>query len=112
MASSVRAFKAVSPSYTDAVLRIVSYNILADKYAMSAFYDYCPTEYRQWHHRLPRLCKEILGFQGDIVCLQEVETGSLQEGHWAELRQEGFEVSNRSAVTNAHPLITRARSLP
>lgn len=94
MTSSHRAFKAVSHSSTGAVLRIVSYNILANKYAMSGFHDYCPKEYRDWHYRLPRLCREISDLRGDIVCLQEVEEVVFRQDIGSLLRQEGFEVSS------------------
>ena len=94
MASSHRAFKAVSQSSTGAVLRIASYNMLANKYAMSGFHDYCPEEYRGWHYRLPRLCREISDFRGDIVCLQEVEEEVFRQDIGSMLQQEGFEVSS------------------
>ena len=101
MAASQRAFRRVSDSSTGAVLRVVSYNILANKYAMSEFHDYCPMELRSWQQRLPRLCDEILDFRGDIVCLQEVEREVFTHDIGCRLRQEGFEVSSRSVVAKA-----------
>ena len=102
MATSQRAFKTVSSSSAGAGLRIASYNILADKHAMSGFHDYCPMDYREWQYRLPRLCREVLGLQGDIVCLQEVEEEVFRNDIGSKLRQEGFEVSNCSALTIPH----------
>ena len=92
MASSHRAFKAVSHASTGAVLRIVSYNILANKYVMTGYHDYCPEQYRGWQYRLPRLCREISDLRGDIVCLQEVEEEVFRQDIGSMLRQQGFEV--------------------
>ena len=102
MAACQRAFRRVSDSSTGAVLRVVSYNILANKYAMSGFHDYCSMELRSWDQRLPRLCDEILDFRGDIVCLQEVEEEVFTHDIGCRLRQEGFEVSSRSVVAKTH----------
>lgn len=94
MASNQRAFRAVSHSSSGSLLRIVSYNLLADKYAMSGYHDYCPAEFRIWSYRLPRLCQRILDLQGDIVCLQEVEEGVFEQDIGQRLQQEGFTVSS------------------
>ena len=53
-------------------LTIISYNILADKYAVSGWHSYCPPEHLQWSSRLPRLIQELRNYSADIICLQEV----------------------------------------
>lgn len=102
MAYSQRVFGLGSHSSTGTLLRVVSYNILANKYVMSGFHDYCPMELRSWQQRLPRLCNEILDFRGDIVCLQEVEEEVFTHDIGRRLRQEGFEMSSRRAIANVH----------
>lgn len=57
---------------TDPPLTIISYNILADKYAVSGWHSYCPLEHLQWSSRLPRLIQELETYSADIICLQEV----------------------------------------
>ncbi len=89
------AIRAALPPSPGVVLRIVSYNLLANKYAITQNHDYCPLEFRRWSYRLPRLCEEILGFQGDIVCLQEVEEGVFVEDIGRQMQKEGFKVSTR-----------------
>ncbi|KAK6165879.1 hypothetical protein SNE40_022702 [Patella caerulea] len=59
-------------------LRVVSYNILADVYADSDFsrtelFPYCPPYALNYDYRKQLLLKEITGYNGDIVCLQECD---------------------------------------
>ena len=51
---------------------VLSYNILADVYATSESYSYCPSWALSWAYRRQNLLREIVGYHADIVCLQEV----------------------------------------
>ena len=56
--------------------RVVSYNILADTYATGEFaekylYPYCPKYALDIQYRRQLLLKEIMGYNADIICLQE-----------------------------------------
>lgn len=51
---------------------VLSYNILADAYASSEIYSYCPTWALSWTYRRQNLLREIVKYHADIVCLQEV----------------------------------------
>ncbi|XP_028050379.1 2',5'-phosphodiesterase 12 isoform X2 [Monomorium pharaonis] len=58
--------------------RIICYNILADTYADSDFskdvlFPYCPQYALNIDYRKQLILKEIIGFNGDIICLQEVD---------------------------------------
>lgn len=58
--------------------RVVTYNILADTYADSDYsrtelFGYCPNYALHIDYRKQLLIKEILGYNADIVCLQEVD---------------------------------------
>ena len=59
-------------------LRIVTYNILADVFcgtdvASEKLYPYCPKYALKLGYRMNLLIKEIVGFNADILCLQECE---------------------------------------
>lgn len=61
-------------------VRVVSYNILADVYAQTdlsktVLYPYCAPYALQLDYRQSLVRKELLGYHGDIICLQEVDTG-------------------------------------
>ena len=59
-------------------IRVVSYNILADLYADSDYtravrFPYCPPYALKLEYRRQLFLKEIVGYNADIVCLQEVD---------------------------------------
>lgn len=59
--------------------RMISYNVLADLYADSdhtrtVLYPYCPPYALDIDYRKQLLLKEITGYNGDIYCLQEVDS--------------------------------------
>ncbi|KAK9510709.1 hypothetical protein O3M35_005444 [Rhynocoris fuscipes] len=58
--------------------RVVSYNILADLYAetevaKTELFPYCPPYALSVDYRKQLYLQEILGYNGDIICLQEVD---------------------------------------
>jgi 2',5'-phosphodiesterase len=58
--------------------RIISYNLLADLYADSDYtrtvlFPYCPPYALNIDYRKQLFIKEILGYRGDLICLQEVD---------------------------------------
>ncbi|XP_056632626.1 2',5'-phosphodiesterase 12 isoform X1 [Diorhabda sublineata] len=59
-------------------LRIVTYNILADLYCDSDYtrtelHPYCPPYALEIDYRKQLFIKEIIGYNSDIICLQEVD---------------------------------------
>ncbi|XP_069691665.1 2',5'-phosphodiesterase 12 isoform X2 [Periplaneta americana] len=63
--------------------RVVSYNILADLYADSdvarkELYPYCPAYALSIDYRKQLIMKELLGYNADIICLQEVDSKVFQ----------------------------------
>lgn len=58
--------------------RVVSYNILANLYASSSagkeeLFTYCPQYAMKESYRKLLLLKELLGYNADLICLQEVD---------------------------------------
>uniref|UniRef100_A0A182YFG9 2',5'-phosphodiesterase 12 n=2 Tax=Anopheles stephensi TaxID=30069 RepID=A0A182YFG9_ANOST len=63
----------------DGQFRVVSYNLLAELYSDSDYsrtvlFAYTPPYALEMDYRKQLFIKEILGYRGDIVCLQEVDT--------------------------------------
>ncbi|XP_055844280.1 2',5'-phosphodiesterase 12 [Episyrphus balteatus] len=83
--------------------RVVSYNILADLYADSEhtrtfLFPYCPPYALSLDYRRQLFIKEIIGYNGDIMCLQEVDTKVfdldlkpilLEKGYQGLMQQKG-----------------------
>lgn len=77
-------------------LRVISYNILADLYADSDFarshlFSTCPSYAIEMDYRKQLLVKEIIGYNGDIICLQEVDEKVFHRDLLPALNDEGLD---------------------
>ncbi|XP_072977504.1 carbon catabolite repressor protein 4 homolog 1-like isoform X1 [Typha angustifolia] len=70
---------------------VLSYNILADAYATSDIYSYCPSWALSWPYRRQNLLREIIGYHADIICLQEVQSDHFDEFFAPELDKHGYQ---------------------
>jgi len=70
-------------------LRIVSYNVLAQKKAKTTQFPYCRKSDLNWAERSAKLLKEVLEDNPDVVCLQEVDRFS--EFWRPKMGQAGFD---------------------
>lgn len=60
-------------------IRVVSYNILADMYsdsktAREELFKHCPAQFLTMDYRKHLLLKELIGYNADLICLQEVDS--------------------------------------
>jgi len=69
---------------------VLSYNVLADLYARSDIYSYCPPWALSWAYRRQNLLREVVGYQADILCLQEVQSDHFEEFFAPELEKHGY----------------------
>eukprot|EP00878_Enallax_costatus_P038967 GHUV01044471.1.p1 GENE.GHUV01044471.1~~GHUV01044471.1.p1 ORF type:complete len:279 (+),score=66.96 GHUV01044471.1:521-1357(+) len=69
-------------------VRVLTYNILADKY--KRFHPYCPPEYLDWSYRYPRILQELQSYSPDILCLQEVEQTVYDSHLQPWMQQQGY----------------------
>ncbi|CAI5476195.1 unnamed protein product [Closterium sp. Yama58-4] len=69
---------------------VLSYNVLADLYATSEMYSYCPPWALSWAYRKQNLLRELLGYRADIMCLQEVQSDHFEEFFGPELEKQGY----------------------
>jgi len=52
---------------------LVTYNCLAEIYATSEVYPYCPAWALPWNYRRRNILRELVAYHADIMCLQEVQ---------------------------------------
>ncbi|GLI58784.1 hypothetical protein VaNZ11_000540 [Volvox africanus] len=76
--------------------RILSYNVLADQYAGSDYaqnvlFNYCPKECLDPGYRRPLMLRELLGYQADVMCLQEVDEKAFSDFLTLHLGLQGYE---------------------
>ncbi|XP_059668553.1 carbon catabolite repressor protein 4 homolog 2-like [Cornus florida] len=76
---------------TAGTFTVLSYNVLADVYATSELYSYCPPWALSWPYRRQNLLREIVGYGADIVCLQEVQSDHFEEFFAPELDKHGYQ---------------------
>ncbi|XP_030061228.1 2',5'-phosphodiesterase 12 [Microcaecilia unicolor] len=80
----------------ESLIRIVSYNILADVYAQTDYskdvlYPYCAPYALQIDYRQNLIKKELTGYNADIICLQEVDKTVFSDSLTPALDAFGFE---------------------
>ncbi|TNN44701.1 2',5'-phosphodiesterase 12 [Liparis tanakae] len=78
------------------VVRVATYNILADVYAQTelsktVLYPYCAPYALQLDYRQSLIKKELAGYNADILCLQEVDTGVFTDSLTPALDAFGLE---------------------
>eukprot|EP00887_Chlorella_sp_A99_P006946 scaffold2.g6946.t1 len=72
-------------------LRVATFNILADGYALGGFHSHCPREWLEWGYRRPRLLAQIQAFDADVLCLQEVERPFFEAELQPLMAQAGYQ---------------------
>ncbi|ORX93439.1 hypothetical protein K493DRAFT_325062 [Basidiobolus meristosporus CBS 931.73] len=73
------------------VFTILTYNILSEKYATSQQYGYTPSWALEWEYRKDLILQEILSYNPDILCLQEVEASQYEEFFCEQLKQADYD---------------------
>ncbi|KAH7440973.1 hypothetical protein KP509_03G018800 [Ceratopteris richardii] len=81
---------------------VLSYNVLADLYATSDMYSYCPPWALSWAYRRQNLLREIVGYRADILCLQEVQSDHFEEFFQPELEKHGYAAVYKKKTTEVY----------
>ena len=71
--------------------KVVDYNILAQVYASHQLYPYTPIWALQWEYRKHRILAELLSYQADLICLQEVQSNAFDDFFHPQLQAAGYE---------------------
>lgn len=71
--------------------RVVTYNILADIYATTQIFPYCPKWAMNWRYRRVQIMREIVSYDADVICLQEVQQDHYQQYLLPLLENLGYE---------------------
>jgi mRNA deadenylase 3'-5' endonuclease subunit Ccr4 len=86
-------------------LRVLSYNLLADLYAsrevdQEVMYNHCPVQFLARRRRMPLLLYEMLVYQPDVICLQEVDASIFSGLFRPCLESQGYQgyYSNKASV--------------
>ena len=96
--SNRRRSVSLSDFYKDP-LRVMTFNVLADQNAYArtnqgkhvSFYPYVDTTILDRKRRIPLLLHEILSYEADIICLQEVDEHMWKRCFYPALKQAGYQ---------------------
>eukprot|EP00479_Gromia_sphaerica_P010633 TRINITY_DN494_c0_g1_i1.p1 TRINITY_DN494_c0_g1~~TRINITY_DN494_c0_g1_i1.p1 ORF type:complete len:217 (+),score=29.41 TRINITY_DN494_c0_g1_i1:498-1148(+) len=69
----------------------MNYNVLAEIYATQQLYPYCPLRALSWSYRRNNILREILTYNADIICLQEVQANHYDNFFLPELARHDYE---------------------
>ncbi|CAG59995.1 uncharacterized protein GVI51_H05995 [Nakaseomyces glabratus] len=69
---------------------MLSYNTLCQHYATPKMYRYTPSWALSWDYRREKLKEQILNFNTDIICLQEVEAKTFEDFWQPLLEKHGY----------------------
>lgn len=82
--------------------KVLSYNILAPIYATKTIYPYCPMHALQWNYRRNNLLREIVNYNSDIICLQEVQCNHFEEFFQPSLSDKGYDGIFKQKTREVH----------
>ncbi|EIE19641.1 hypothetical protein COCSUDRAFT_54570 [Coccomyxa subellipsoidea C-169] len=89
-----RSLSAINPAPKNIVsagkFTALTYNLLADLYATAEQFSYCQPWMLAWGYRKQNLLKELLNYNADIMCLQEVQSNHYTEFLQPELAKAGY----------------------
>jgi mRNA deadenylase 3'-5' endonuclease subunit Ccr4 len=91
----VRRERVISDEIIDKVtkesprFKIISYNVLAQVYCLPYRFPYCEPYYLKWRVRRLNFMKEILSYDADVVCLQEID--SYEEFWQPQMSDAGYD---------------------
>lgn len=71
-------------------LKVLSYNILSDSYVSSERYSYCPSWVLDWSFRKRGILRELLTYDCDIICLQEVQAKDYNNFFQPSMERAGY----------------------
>lgn len=70
--------------------KVLTWNVLCDKYATSQTYGYTPTAALDWEYRKECIFSELRFRDADFLCLQEISTESFKEDFSPELAKYDY----------------------
>ncbi|KAF9236334.1 Endonuclease/exonuclease/phosphatase [Melanogaster broomeanus] len=70
---------------------VLCYNILCEKYATERLYGYTPSWALSWDYRKELILTEVMNYDADFLCLQEVDTARYEEYFVKHLQGQDYE---------------------
>ncbi|PIA55177.1 hypothetical protein AQUCO_00800127v1 [Aquilegia coerulea] len=81
--------------------KVMSYNMLVDFMIMKN-YDHCPEWCQTWEYRKQNLLREIITYEADIICLQELQDNHFDHYFKLELAKLGYCAKYKAKLHSVH----------
>jgi len=75
----------------DPTFKVISYNMLAPIYATKQIFRYCEMFQLDWNYRRNNLIREIIDYDADIICLQEIQSNHFEDFFQPSLAERGYD---------------------
>lgn len=95
--------KAQEADPTAETLSVLCYNILCERAATERMYGYTPSWALAWDYRKELILTEIMNYDADILCLQEVDVAQYEDYFLTHLSAQDYE-GVYSPKTKAHTM--------
>ncbi|KAH6897590.1 glucose-repressible alcohol dehydrogenase transcriptional effector [Coprinopsis sp. MPI-PUGE-AT-0042] len=82
--------EALSNDPNSETVTVLSYNILCERYATERMYGYTPSWALAWSYRKQLILKEVMEYDTDFICLQEVDVAMYEEYFLTNLEDHGY----------------------
>uniref|UniRef100_A0A803N0N4 poly(A)-specific ribonuclease n=1 Tax=Chenopodium quinoa TaxID=63459 RepID=A0A803N0N4_CHEQI len=82
--------------------KVLTYNILSDIYVYVDKYPYCPEWALTWEYRRKNLLCELINYNADILCLQEVQSDHFENFFKPELESFGYFVAYKKKTKEVY----------
>jgi CCR4-NOT transcription complex subunit 6 len=70
---------------------VLCYNILCEKYATERLYGYTPSWALSWEYRKELILTEVMNYDADFLCLQEVDIAQYEDYFIGHLKGQDYE---------------------
>ncbi|KRT80152.1 hypothetical protein AMK59_7673, partial [Oryctes borbonicus] len=71
-------------------LRVVSYNILAERYTDDNQFHYCDPKYLSINYRRQVILEELINYKADLICMQEVDVDQYNDYFKEHFKNNGY----------------------
>lgn len=71
--------------------KVLCYNILCEKCATERLYGYTPSWALSWEYRKELILTEVMNYDADFLCLQEVDIGQYEDYFIKHLSEQDYE---------------------
>ena len=83
--------EAIATDLSTEIFSVLCYNILCERYATEKLYGYTPSWALSWDYRKKLVLSELMTYEADFLCLQEVDIGQYEDYFVKHMSARGYD---------------------